>query len=167
MRIQSPSAFSFFHGLAVGLQQRLNAGLQLQVAYNYSKSTDNGSGVTSSGENFAQGQRGVWYWDQSMKKGLSQFDQRQTLTTNFTWELPGQHMGGIAGAVIGGWQASGIITALDGHPLSLFNSTSQPPSAPGRSRARAPARSPPSTAGPARCSHPPSRACRPASTNAG
>jgi hypothetical protein len=123
MRIQSANADSTFHGLAVGFQQRMAHGVQLQVAYNYSKSIDTGSGVTSSGENFTQGQRGVWYWDMDMKKGLSQFDIRNALTTNFTWQLPGESLGGFTGAVIGGWQASGILTLNDGHPLSIFSST--------------------------------------------
>jgi hypothetical protein len=121
MRIQSPNADSFFHGLAVGAQQRFSHGLQFQLAFNYSKSTDTGSGVTSTGENFTQGQRGVWYWDMNMKKGLSAFDIRKTMTANFSYDLPGQAMGGFAGKLIGGWQLSGIVTLTGGHPLSIFD----------------------------------------------
>jgi hypothetical protein len=124
MRIQSPSADSYFHGLAVGVQKRMSRGLQLQVAYNLSKSIDNGSGVTSNGENFAQGQRGIWYWDMGNKRGLSQFDARNTLVSNFTFDLPGQDLAGAAGAIAGGWQLSGVVTLLDGHPLSVFDSPS-------------------------------------------
>jgi len=121
MRIQSPNADSYFHGLAIGAQQRLLHGLQYQVAFNYSKSIDTGSGVTSSGENFAQGQRGVWYWDMSMKRGLSSFDIRRNVTANFSYEMPGRDLKGFRGAVIGGWQLNGIITLQDGHPLSVFD----------------------------------------------
>jgi hypothetical protein len=121
MRMQSPMADSYFHGLAVGLQQRMSHGMQFHMAYNYSKSIDSGSGVTSTGENFAQGQRGVWFWDMKMKRGLSQFDIRNTLTSNFSYELPGKNLAGVAGALAGGWQINGTLTLLDGHPLSVFD----------------------------------------------
>jgi hypothetical protein len=114
-------ADSYFHGLAVGLQQRITHGLQFQLAYNFSKSIDTGSGVTSNGENFSQGQRGVWYWDMSSKRGLSSFDQRNTISANFSYELPGKDLKGFKGAAFGGWQMNGIVTLTDGHPLSVFD----------------------------------------------
>jgi hypothetical protein len=123
MRIQSSNADSKFHGLAVGLQQRLSEGLQFQLAFNYSKSTDSGSGVTSGGEELPQGQRGAYFWDMNLKRGLSQFDTRKTLSANFSYQLPGQTLTGPAGWLVGGWQINGIVTLLDGHPLSLSDSS--------------------------------------------
>jgi hypothetical protein len=119
MRVQSPNADSYFHGLAIGLQKRLSQGLQMQLAYNYAKSIDTGSGVTSGGDELPQGQRGIYFWDMGMKRGLSQFDTRNSMTTNFTYELPTQNLTGLAGALIGGWQLNGIVTLMDGHPLTL------------------------------------------------
>jgi hypothetical protein len=123
MRIQTSNADSSFHGLAVGMQQRMTRGLQFQVAFNYAKSIDSGSGVTSGGEELPQGQRGIFFWDMGLKRGLSQFDTRKTLTTNFTYQLPGQTLTGPLGWTLGGWQISGILTLLDGHPLSLGDSS--------------------------------------------
>ena len=123
MRIQSSNADSYFHGLAVGVQQRMTHGLQFQVAFNYSKSIDTGSGVTSGGEELPQGQRGVYFWDMAQKRGLSQFDTRKTFTSNFTYQLPGQNLTGPAGWALSGWQISGILTLLDGHPLSIGDSS--------------------------------------------
>jgi hypothetical protein len=54
-----------------------------------------------------------------LKRGLSQFDIRNSLTTNFTYELPTQSLTGLAGALAGGWQLNGILTLLDGHPLAV------------------------------------------------
>jgi hypothetical protein len=126
MRAQSSNANSFFHGLAVGVQKRMTHGLQVQLAYNYSKAIDEGSGVTSGGDEFAQGQRGIYYWDMKEKRGLASFDIRNTLTTNFTYEFPTRGLTGIAGAVAGGWQVNGILTLTDGYPLSVHdNSTTQ------------------------------------------
>jgi hypothetical protein len=91
------------------------------LAYNFSKSTDQGSGVTSGGDELPDGQRGIYYWDIHLKKGLSGFDIRNTFTMNFTYELPTQNLTGLAGAVLGGWQLSGILTLNDGYPLSVFD----------------------------------------------
>jgi hypothetical protein len=124
IRIQSANADSYFHGLAIGAQQRMTRGISFQLAYNWSKSVDSGSGVTSGGDEYPQGQRdGFAYWDMRAKKGLSQFDRRHTLTTNFTYEMPGQDATGIVGRVVGGWKISGIVTAQGGNYLSLGNSS--------------------------------------------
>jgi hypothetical protein len=122
MRIQSSNADSYFHGLAIGLQKRLSRGFQMQLAYNYAKSIDTGSGVTSSGDELPQGQRGIYFFDMYAKRGLSQFDMRNSMTVNFNYELPTQNLSGLAGALFGGWQLNGIITLLDGHPLSVTDS---------------------------------------------
>jgi hypothetical protein len=126
VRTQSSNANSYFHGLAVGLQKRMSQGLSLGLAYNYSKSIDQGSGVTSGGDELPDGQRGIYYWDMHLKKALSGFDIRNTFSLNFRYELPTQNLTGFAGAVAGGWQLSGILTLTDGYPLSIFdNSTVQ------------------------------------------
>jgi hypothetical protein len=119
MRAQSSNANSYFHGLAVGVQKRMSQGFQFQLAYNFSKSLDQGSGVTSGGDELPQGQRGIYYWDMQLKKGPSGFDIRNTLTANFTYELPTQNLTGLAGIVAGGWQVNGILTLTDGYPLSI------------------------------------------------
>jgi hypothetical protein len=123
IRTQSSNANSYFHGLAVGVNKRLSHGLQMQVAYNYSKSTDQGSGVTSGGDELPDGQRGIYYWDMHLKKARSGFDIRNTMSMNFSYELPTQNLTGAAGAIAGGWQFSGILTLNDGYPISVFDSS--------------------------------------------
>jgi hypothetical protein len=124
IRTQSSNANSYFHGLAVGVQKRLSQGLQFQIAYNYSKSIDQGSGVTSGGDELPQGQRGIYYWDMHLKRQLSAFDIRNTFTMNFSYALPTQNLTGVAGAIAGGWELSGILTLNDGHPLNLGDDSS-------------------------------------------
>ncbi|HWP84542.1 MAG TPA: hypothetical protein VNN17_05095, partial [Terriglobia bacterium] len=123
VRTQNSAGNSFFSGLAVGVQKRMSRGLQMQIAYNFSKSTDQGSGVTSGGDELPDGQRGIYYWDIHLKKQLSGFDIRNTFTMNFSYDLPTQNLTGPAGAVLGGWQVSGILTLTDGYPLSIFDSS--------------------------------------------
>jgi hypothetical protein len=123
VRTQSSNANSYFHGLALGLNKRMSQNFQVQLAYQFAKSIDQGSGVTSGGEEFPQGQRGIYYWDMHLKRGLSAFDIRNAFTANFTYEFPTQSLTGWSGVVAGGWQLSGILTLTDGHPLSLEHSS--------------------------------------------
>src|SRR5581483_10116820 len=79
------------------------------------------SGVTSGGDELPDGQRGIYYWDIKLKKQLSGFDIRNTFTANFSYDFPTQNLTGFTGAVVGGWQLSGIQTLTDGHPLGIFD----------------------------------------------
>ncbi|MBI4480569.1 MAG: TonB-dependent receptor [Acidobacteria bacterium] len=122
MRIQSSNADSYFHGLAIGFQKRLSRGLQMQLAYNFAKSIDTGSGVTSGGDELPQGQRGIYFWDMELKRGLSQFDIRHSMSSNWIYELPTQNLTGPIRWVLGGWRLNGILTLTGGHPLSVTDS---------------------------------------------
>src|SRR5262249_11799347 len=64
LRLQNASGDSYYHGLSIGLTQKRKHGLEYQLSYNWAKSIDTGSGVTSSGENLPQSQRGMFFWDQ-------------------------------------------------------------------------------------------------------
>jgi hypothetical protein len=119
LRMDVPDGVSYFHGLSVGVQQRLTHGLQLQLAYNFSKTIDGGSGVSSGGDMLLESQRDIYYWDVEMKKGRSQFDIRHSFTSNFSYDLPGQGLTGLAGALGKGWQVNGIITLSTGAPLTV------------------------------------------------
>src|SRR5262245_49676780 len=120
IRYQSPNANSYHNDLALGLQKRLNRGFLMQVAYTLSKTVDDGSGVTSTGDNFVQSQRGEYTWDMNLKRGLASFDVRHSFTTNFSYELPQLDAStGWRGVVVNGWQLNGILTMSSGFPFSI------------------------------------------------
>src|SRR5256885_6868427 len=120
IRYQYPNANSYHNDLALGLQKRLNRGFVMQVAYTLSKTVDDGSGVTSTGDNFVQGQRGDYTWDMKLKRGLASFDVRHSFTTNFGYELPVfKTANGWRGVVAKGWQLNGILTMSSGYPFSI------------------------------------------------
>jgi len=122
IRLQSPNANSFHHDLAFGLVKRLSQGLQAQVAYTFSKTIDQFSGLTNSGDNLAQTQRGIYGWDMHLARGLAQFDIRNSLVTNFSYEPSfAANTTGIAGMLAKGWQLNGILTLSDGYPLTVFD----------------------------------------------
>src|SRR5437588_9926062 len=75
---------------------------------------------------FANGQaRTVDPYNRLLNRGRSDFDVRHNLSINFTFDIPygtGRQHGANAPAVVralaGGWQISGILTALSGIPVS-------------------------------------------------
>ena len=120
IRYQYPNSNSFHNDLALGLQKRLSNGFVMQVAYTLAKTVDDSSGVTSSGDNFVQGQRGDYAWDMKLKRGLSSFDVRHSFTTNFSYNIPlFKGTNGWKGVVVKGWQMNGIMTASSGYPFSI------------------------------------------------
>jgi len=120
IRYQSPNANSYHNDVALGLQKRLNQGFVMQVAYTLSKTVDDGSGVTSTGDNFVQGQRGDYTWDMKLKRGLASFDVRHSFTTNFSYNIPSFNAkNGWKGVVVNGWQLNGILTLSSGYPFSI------------------------------------------------
>jgi hypothetical protein len=126
MRIQYSNANSYYHGGSLSIQKRLSAGLQFSSAFTYSKAIDQGSGVTSGGDELPQSQRGIYAWDMHLKQGLSSYDVRKVFTANLSYELPfGRDLTGIKAALASGWQVNSIITLADGYPLSVTESNSQ------------------------------------------
>ena len=107
------------------MQRRLAQGLQLGATFTFSKAIDEGSGVTSGGDELPQGQRGIYAWDLDLKKGPSAYDIRKVFSTNISYELPfGRNLSGVAGLLANGWQLNSIITLSDGYALSVEESSS-------------------------------------------
>ena len=119
IRYQAPNANSYHNDLALGLQKRLSHGFLMQSAYTFSKTVDDGSGVTSTGDNFVQGQRSDYFFDMSLKRGLASFDVRHSFTTNFSYDIPALASNGFAGVIAKGWQINGILTMSSGYPFSV------------------------------------------------
>jgi hypothetical protein len=119
IRYQYPNANSFHNDFAAGVQKRLGHGFLMQLAYTLSKTVDDGSGVTSTGDNFVQSQRGDYAWDMKLKRGLSSFDVRHSFSSNFSYTIPTvQSWSGVKGFVGKGWQLNGILTISSGFPFS-------------------------------------------------
>jgi hypothetical protein len=122
MRIQYANADLWYKGMSLGLHKRLDRGFQMQMAFTLSKAEDEGSGVTSGGDELPQSQRGIYAWDMDLKKGPSAYDVRKAFSTSLSYELPfGQSASGLAGVLARGWQVNGIITLTDGYPVSVLD----------------------------------------------
>lgn len=120
MRVQYSDADLWYQGGSLAVQRRLSDGLQLGASFTYSKAIDEGSGVTSNGDELPQSQRGIYAWDMHLKKGPAAYDIPKVFTANVSYELPfGRSAAGAARALAGGWQVNSIISLMDGYPLSV------------------------------------------------
>ncbi|MBF8300596.1 MAG: Oar protein [Acidobacteria bacterium] len=120
MRIQYSNADLWYQGGSVAVQRRLSDGLQLGASFTYSSTVDEGSGVTSGGDELPQTQRGIYAWDMHLKKGPAAYDIPKVFSANVSYELPfGESLTGAARALVGGWQVNSIISLMDGYPLSV------------------------------------------------
>ena len=110
-------ASSNYHSLEAKLNQRFSGGLVYSLGFTWMKSIDYGSAV-----------RGGYLWpynsyDLTQLRGPSDFNVPLRFTANFVYALPfgpGKSMltHGVAGAIAGGWQAAGIVTAYSGLPIN-------------------------------------------------
>jgi outer membrane receptor protein involved in Fe transport len=119
-----PRGPSSYNGLQLSAEKRYSAGLSLLAAYTYSKSLDEGAGGNSStGESRINIQNPR---DVAADYGLSNFNYGQRFTLSAIYDFPvgrGRRFLGHANAfedgLVGGWQATSIVTLQSGAPLSV------------------------------------------------
>lgn len=119
-----PRGPSSYNALQLSLQKRYSAGLSFLAAYTYSKSLDEGAGGnSSSGESRINIQNPR---DVAADYGLSNFDFRHRFTLSTIYDLPFGHgrrflrdTNAAENAMLGGWQATSIVTLQSGAPLSV------------------------------------------------
>ncbi|HEX4748729.1 MAG TPA: TonB-dependent receptor [Bryobacteraceae bacterium] len=119
---------SVFESGHLRLVRRFNHGISINAFYQYGKSIDNSSTFGGAGNTTAQN-----WLDISAERGLSSFDIRHQLTTNFVYQSPiGTPTSRIPsdtklGKALENWQLSGAITAQTGLPLTAraLGNTSQ------------------------------------------
>ncbi|MCI0422126.1 MAG: TonB-dependent receptor, partial [Acidobacteria bacterium] len=117
--IKSNDGNSNFHGLQVSLHRQFSGGFLLGSQYMWSHSINDGS--VGGGE----GNEPQNVNDRRPDRGNSAQDIRHTMTTNWIYELPfGRNrrylkQGGVAEAIFGGWEFSGITQARTGRQLTV------------------------------------------------
>ncbi len=108
---------SNYNGLQANLQRRLSHGLQFGVAYTYSKTLTDVTGVGT----FPLG--GGAYNDQLNPMngyGPADFDTRHRFVANYLWNLPNfRDNQGFAGKALSGWGVSGVVVVQSGPALTF------------------------------------------------
>ena len=111
-------ADSHYEALQTSLDHRFAHGWQLQVSYTFSKSIDNGSGTYGLDGGGISSQP----LNAAVDRGLSNFNRKNNFRVSGVYNLPYKGHG-VTGAVLGGWELTGVFTYLSGAP---FNPTSAP-----------------------------------------
>ena len=116
---QASQGFSTLHSGSVRLRKRMTHGVSVGGTYVFSKSIDNASSIGGGAVVVAQNDQ-----DLAAERGLSSFDQRHRLTTDFFYELPfGSNKKWLSGKalpdrIFGDWQVNGSFTVASGLPFT-------------------------------------------------
>lgn len=111
--VVAPLFYSNYNSLQVSLNRRVAEGLNLGIAYTWSKTLTNSPSDRSSAPydtyNFAA------------DYGPADFSLAQVLVINYVYDLPFyRSQQGLLGHVLGGWEVSGISSFETGFPTSIF-----------------------------------------------
>ena len=109
---------AFFDALELAVTKRLSHGVQFQTSFTWGKSIDTNS-ASVAGDQFSNGISSLNWYDQSLTRGLSDFNVGRTLVTSLTWQVPQfKSLTGAAGWIANGWELGGIFKANDGVPYT-------------------------------------------------
>jgi hypothetical protein len=110
------------------LLKRLGNGLEYSVSYTYSKCMTDSSGYYGSWGGQTTPTSPYWQnlYDKKAEWGPCYYDATHVLTSYATYDLPigrdrrfGKNMNKVVDAVVGGWQANGILSLHTGFPLTI------------------------------------------------
>jgi hypothetical protein len=109
-----------YNGLQVQVKKALAHGLQIEGSYTYSKNIDDGGGSVAS-DPFRNSISTLLWFCKACRRGLSDQDQRHNLTANYVWDIPTpMSFGSPAKAILGNWEAGGILTVASGTPFTVL-----------------------------------------------
>ena len=116
------SASSNYHALQATVTRRLSNGLAIQAVYTWAHAIDNSSDPlvpTAGNQEFPRNS-----FDLAAERSNSDFDVRQRLALNYTWDIPvgPRHLRlsqGFASKLFGDWQVGGIATFSAGLPFDI------------------------------------------------
>jgi hypothetical protein len=119
-----PAGFSNYNSLQVKVEKRLSSGLYFLNSFTYGHAIDNGNQSLENPNGNATAPQNIRNLD--AEKGTSAYDQKFTNITSVVYSLPfgrgrryASGMPAVADAVLGGWELTGINTALSGEPITL------------------------------------------------
>jgi hypothetical protein len=108
------SANSIYNSLQISARRSIGD-LTVSASYTFSHSIDNSSDRYDA--------IFVDPFDPGRSRASSNFDVRHAFTLSYVYALPFFKSGGLSHTLLGGWQISGITTALSGAPFTVTNGT--------------------------------------------
>ena len=118
---------STYHGWQNSLRKRFSHNLSFDVNYTWSKSISNAGGDTGAYYDGENGVRNQNFFDLRADRGPSISDITHYFSGAWVYQLPaltGQHA--IVRHTLGGWQATGMVRAQTGLPITITQSSSTP-----------------------------------------
>lgn len=123
-----------YNGLEAQVTKRMSHGFQAQGSYTWGKCLDDtSSGII--GDPFQNSFTTTMWFLNASQRGPCDYNIGQNLVVNYIWDVPTpKSFGGVAEAVLGGWEVGGILTAstgisttpfIGGDPLGLINNDAQ------------------------------------------
>jgi hypothetical protein len=120
----NPAGFSNYNALQAKVEHRTSGGLTLLNSFTWSKAIDNsGQSLDTSNGNQASPQD---VRNLRAERGPSNYDQTLTNITSVVYQLPfgrgrrfGANLPGVIDQILGGWDVTGINTALSAPPINL------------------------------------------------
>lgn len=118
-----------FHAGQVSLDLPYKYGLALNLAYTFSKATDDGVDFvsTAAGDDLNKGRSQSQYESFADRRGLSNFDTPHSLLVSYSYDLPRPAaQGSWRSWIVNDWQISGTILSRSGTPLTLYVGSDSP-----------------------------------------
>jgi hypothetical protein len=122
-----------YHAMQVNLRKKMTHGVQFDFNYTFSKSIDISSDAERIDAYGGLGGQIINSWSPNALRAVSDYDTTHQFNTNWIAELPfgkgrwlGRNAHGLAEAVIGGWQLSGLARWTSGFPVTIANGATWP-----------------------------------------
>jgi hypothetical protein len=131
--LNESTAQSTYHSFQMTLSRRFSRGLQFSSSYTFSRSIDNasnpGGGANSDGSLDRSGgldTANVWgnQLNPRANRGISDFDRTHYFVFDSVWDVPSPSFAHVSTAgrlLFSSWQLSGIVTAMSGLPVDVFD----------------------------------------------
>jgi hypothetical protein len=109
-----------YHALQVQVKKSMSHGFQIGGNYTWAKNIDIGSGAVAA-DQYTNSVTGLLWYCQSCRRGLSDTDVRNNITVDYLWNIPtAKSFAAPLKAILGDWQAGGILTIENGRPFSVL-----------------------------------------------
>ena len=121
IELKSSDGESWYRALILEVRRNFRNGFSFQSAYTWSRSKD----TTQASTFFSDATNGTTVafpeFDPDYNKGPSDWDTPHNWVMNVIWDVPfARGASGIKGALLDGWQLTGIGTMRSGQPLTVF-----------------------------------------------
>jgi Carboxypeptidase regulatory-like domain len=100
-----------YNSMQVTVRKQFARGFMMQAAYTWSKDLSNQNGDGQANSNNAND-----LWQQY---GPVFFSRPQRFILNYSYDIPGKSLKGVAGKVLGDWNLSGVLLVQGGNPLTV------------------------------------------------